>query len=70
MPWGFQLAARFVLPGFSSHGYTAITGTFIGLRLLQRGVARRILLPLAGLALAILNHTLWNESRSLPHAQA
>lgn len=66
VPWGFQLAARFVLPGFSGHSlYTAITGTFIGLSLLQRGVARRILLPLVGLVLAMLNHMLWNTLGAL-----
>lgn len=60
-PWGFQLATRFALLGFSGHAlYTGITGTFVGFSLIQRGTLRRIVLPLAGLALAILSHMLWN----------
>lgn len=58
----FQFFLRVVLKGLAGHAtYTAITGLGLGL---SRGRSRRwlkIMLPMLGLAIAVLAHALWNS---------
>jgi RsiW-degrading membrane proteinase PrsW (M82 family) len=61
-PWGLQLGARYALFGLAGHAmFTGIFGAFLGAARQTRRRWLQILLPLVGLALAILAHTLNNS---------
>jgi RsiW-degrading membrane proteinase PrsW (M82 family) len=61
-PWGLQLGARYALFGLSGHAmFTGIFGAFLGGARQTRRRWLQILLPLTGLGLAILAHTLNNS---------
>lgn len=63
VPWSYMISTRIPLLGMSGHAlYTAITGTYVGLALLEKRRSARIRLVLWGLFLAILNHALWNSA--------
>ena len=60
-PWGLQLGARYALFGLAGHAmFTGIFGAFLGAARQTRRRWLQILLPLVGLGLAILAHTLNN----------
>ena len=61
-PWGLQLGARYALFGLAGHAmFTGIFGAFLGAARQTRRRWLQVLMPLVGLALAILAHTLNNS---------
>ena len=61
-PWGLQLGARYALFGLAGHAmFTGVFGAFLGGARQTRRRWLQILLPLVGLALAILAHALNNS---------
>jgi RsiW-degrading membrane proteinase PrsW (M82 family) len=58
----FNFYLRVVLKGLAGHAtYTAITGLGLGLSRQARKKWQQIAFPIAGLAIAILAHSLWNN---------
>ncbi|MCL2470771.1 MAG: PrsW family glutamic-type intramembrane protease [Propionibacteriaceae bacterium] len=58
----FTFIVRGVLDPFGHPLYTSMTGIAIALAIRSRSQAKRVLLPLGGLALAMILHAIWNGS--------